>query len=82
MIETFKKMSPSIPTLVHEYKNIFTKVDWEYRDFSTLQELLPHLVSKDSEFDVKNEFQDLLGMDHQLQVQKLSNEISEGDWRR
>ena len=48
-------MSPSIRTLIEEFKNVaFAKFEVEYQDKSTLIELLPHLVNEDSMFDVKN----------------------------
>ena len=50
-----QKMSPSVQTLIDDFKNfVITKVDLEYRDNSTLIELLPHLVNQDSKSDVKD----------------------------
>ena len=47
-------MSPSIQTLIDEFKTvIFPKVDFEHKDNLTLKELLPHLVNRDSKSDVK-----------------------------
>ena len=50
-------MSPSIPALVDEFKNIiFGMVDFEYPDKSTLVELLPQLVNLDSQSEVNDNF--------------------------
>ena len=47
-------MSPSFQTWMDEFKNVvFTKVELEYQDISTLIEFLPHLVNQDSQSDVK-----------------------------
>ena len=52
-------MSPSIQTLIDEFKNaVFAQVDLEYQDNLTLIELLPHLVNQDSKSDVKDKFRD------------------------
>ena len=53
-------MSPSIQTLIDEFKNVvFEKVGMECQDNSTLIELLPLLVNQDSYPDVKIKFQNL-----------------------
>ena len=64
-------MLPSNRTLIDQLKNVFTKVDLEYRDNSRLLELLTHLVNHDSKSDVKVIFPDNLGMNRVFQVQKL-----------
>ena len=72
--ETFKKMLPSNRTLIDQLKNVFTKVDLEYRDNSRLLELLTHLVNQDSKSDVQVFFHDSSGMNRVFQVQKLSED--------
>ena len=55
MKETFNKMSPSVWTLIDEFKNVVSaEVEVEYKDNSTLIELLPQMVNPDSKSDVKN----------------------------
>ena len=48
-------MSPSVQTLIDEFKNVvFAKVELDHQNNSKLIELLPHLVNQDSKSDVKD----------------------------
>ena len=50
-------MSPSIDTLIDEFKKVvFKQVELDYQDNSTIIELLPPLVYQDSKSDVKEKF--------------------------
>ena len=64
-------MSPSIQTLIDEFKNVvFDKVELECQDNSTLVEVLPLLLNQDSKSVVKINFHNCscLEMNSLLQV--------------
>ena len=57
--ETTKTISPSIQTLIEEFKTIvFEKDDLGYPDFSILKALLQLFVNQDSKSDVTEKFHD------------------------
>ena len=71
-------MSPSIRTLIDEFKNVvFAKVDLEYQDISTLRKLLPHLVNQNSKSDVEHIFM-IFSNDLSASKKKLSIDTFKG----
>ena len=58
-LKTFDAMSPSIRTLINEFKNVvFAKVDLEKSKYFKTKRLLPHLFIRESKSNVADKLLD------------------------